>query len=200
MQYILLSCITCILNFMVKDPKSCLVQGHPNKEAKITALNPADSKFNVSLTTAELWQQRYELSWPTSVDTWNYSTPSGSRVRVPGLSRSFGLVPVAFTSLGSAALPRGTRLVFLSNIGFLNIRWNGRLLQKKKKRIDCHMQREIQFIVLRRWGWEDAWQGAKGTVILGNSQGPQSGHSPPGFINSSCQSHEHDWTQNTDSF
>lgn len=133
MQYILLSCITCILNFMAKDPKSCLVQGHPDKEAKIMALSPADSKFNVSLTTAELWRQRYELSWPTSLDTWNYSTPSGSRVRVPGLSPSFGLVPVAFTSLGSAALPRGTRLVFLSNIGFLNIRWNGRVLQKKKK-------------------------------------------------------------------
>lgn len=199
MQYILLSCITCILNFMAKDPKSCLVQGHPDKEAKIMALSPADSKFNVSLTTAELWRQRYELSWPTSLDTWNYSTPSGSRVRVPGLSPSFGLVPVAFTSLGSAALPRGTRLVFLSNIGFLNIRWNGRVLQKKKK-MNCHMQREIQFIVLRKWGWEDAWQGPKGTLILGNSQGPQSGHSPPGFINSSCQSHEHDWTQNTDSF
>lgn len=198
MQYILLSCITCILNFMAKDPKSCLVQGHPDKEAKIMALSPADSKFNVSLTTAELWRQRYELSWPTSLDTWNYSTPSGSRVRVPGLSQSFGLVPVAFTSLGSAALPRGTRLVFLSNIGFLNIRWNGRVLQKRK--MNCHMQREIQFIVLRKWGWEDAWQGPKGTLILGNSQGPQSGHSPPGFINSSCQSHEHDWTQNTDSF
>lgn len=49
--------------------------------------------------------------------------------------QSFGLVLAALTSLGSAALPRGTRLVFLSNIGFLNIRWNGRVLQKKKKEL-----------------------------------------------------------------
>lgn len=201
MQYILLSCITCILNFMVKDPKRCLVQGHLDNEAKIMALKPAESKFNVSLTTTELWCQRYELPWPTSVRhqkllnlQWESGQgPMALSVLWPG---SCSIHP-----LGSAALPRGTRLVFLSNIDFLNIRWNGWVLQKKKKkRINCHIQREIQFIVLRRWGWEDAWQGPKGTVISGNWQGPQYGHSPPGFINSSCQSHGHDWTQNTDSF
>ena len=42
-QYILLSWIICILNLMVKDPKSCLVQGHPDNEARILALKPSDS-------------------------------------------------------------------------------------------------------------------------------------------------------------
>ena len=186
---------------MVKDPKRCLVQGHPDNEAKIMALKPAESKFNVSLTTTELWRQRYELPWPTSV----------RHQKLLNLQWESGQGPVALSvlwpgscsihPLGSAALLRGTRLVFLSNIDFLNIRWNGWVLQKKKeKRINCHIQREIQFIVLRRWGWEGTWQGPKGTVISGNWQGPQYGYSPPGFINSSCQSHGHDWTQNTDSF
>lgn len=37
-----------------QGPKSWLVQGHPDNEAKIMALKPVDSKFNVSLTTTEL--------------------------------------------------------------------------------------------------------------------------------------------------
>lgn len=45
---------TIILNFTVKDPKSWLVQGHPDNEYKTIALKPADSKFNVSHTTTEL--------------------------------------------------------------------------------------------------------------------------------------------------
>ena len=86
--------------------------------------------------------------------------------------QSLGLVLAALTSLGSAALPRGTRLVFLSNIGFLNIRWNGRVLQKKKKRrINWHIRREIQFMVLRRWAWEDALTRPKGDCYLGQFTG-----------------------------
>lgn len=119
---------------MVKDPKRCLVQGHPDNEAKIMALKPAESKFNVSLTTTELWRQRYELPWPTSV----------RHQKLLNLQWESGQGPVALSvlwpgscsihPLGSAALLRGTRLVFLSNIDFLNIRWNGWVLQKKRKK------------------------------------------------------------------
>ena len=84
------------------------------------------------------------------LDTRNYSTVSGSRARVPWLSRSFGLVPVAFTHW--VLLPYSGEQDWFSCpiLIFSILDGMAGYCKKKEKRIYCHIQREIQFIVLRR--------------------------------------------------
>ena len=172
-----------------QGPKSWLVQGHPDNEAKNMALKPADSKFNVSLTTTELW-------W-TVIRAISTNLGSIPETTQPPVEVCQVLMSLWVLWLGSCST-HPTGFCCPTQSGFLNIRWNGKALQKKW--VSGHIPREIQLVALRRWGWEDAWQGPKETVILGNLQGLQSGPSPPGLINSSCQSHGYDWTQSTDSF
>ena len=157
---------------MVKDPKSCLVQGHPDNEARILALKPSDSKFNVSLTTTELWRQWYELSWPTSV----------RHLKLLHLQWKSGQGPMSLFSPLAWFLQHWPHWVLLPYPGeqdwfscpilvFSILDGMAGYCKKKKKRINCHIWREIQFIVLRRWAWEDALTRPKGDCYLGQFTG-----------------------------
>ena len=169
--------------------------------SRILALKPSDSKFNVSLTTTELWRQWYKLSWPTSV----------RHLKLLHLQWKSGQGPMSLFSPWAWFLQHWPHWVLLPYPGeqdwfscpilvFSILDGMAGYCKKKKKELTGIYEEKYN-----SWYWGDGpermpWQGPKGTVILGNSQGPQSGHSPPELINSSCQSHGRDWTQGTDSF
>lgn len=142
-------------------------------------------------------QQSHHAQWTwrisTKLDVWELFNPRWKFVGFPCLSEFFYHVPVGLTHLTRLCCPNPRGLGRFSQCQMAGL---GEVSQTKW--VSYYIPGEMLLGSLRT-GQGSAWQDPKGTVIMGNSQGPCSGPSPHRLINSSCQSYRFDWAQITDS-